>query len=205
MHDGGEGSKKPDDDQSPAEPGQGNDGGKAGCEDQGMGGGGGGAGGAGGDTPTNCNPPANPAPTNKAGYGGVGIRLPSTFHGPNCHTFAPGPLGDYYVAGGGAGGGYGSSAGPPSDPAPTTIPINNVVVQPGGYGGGGDANDWWGRSPNAPNLRMISPTSFGRNSCGGGGGAGIVGGGSPTPTPGFAAPGAWGGSGVVLIAYPVYL
>ena len=50
---------------------------------------------------------------------------------------------------------------------------------------------------------MISPTSFGRNSCGGGGGAGIVGGGSPTPTPGFAAPGAWGGSGVVLIAYPV--
>ena len=131
-------------------------------------GGGGGAGGAGG-----AGTPA------AAGVGGIGIRIPTTFHNPAVAPGpgtgpqvggglgSPGPAGGFYVAGGGGGSTEGGSFGL------------------GGYGGGGS-----GGGP-ADSPRPVAQS--GVINTGGGGGSDDNG--APTP-------GGGGGSGIVLIAYP---
>ena len=197
---GGLGNREVCDENAPV-PSQGNNGGSANCEDQAMGGGGGGAGGAGGSCPTTCNPTGQPTANRTTGAGGVGVRLPTTFHNPNGHQFAPGPAGAYYVAGGGAGGCLAGSSGPPTNPSPQSIPtgVDATLPASGGYGGGGDTNTVWISGP--PTMRnrfWHNTTAHGVNGCGGGGGAGSCGG-----PPSYQAMGGMGGSGVVLIAYPV--
>ena len=188
-------------------PGQGNDGGGnpptgLNQEDLNMAGGGGGAGGVGGSIPPGpASPPGRSTPQKKSGAGGVGVQIPTTFQNP-MQLFEPGPGGNWYVGGGGAGGFNDGTAGPNPEGQDTT------TGQPGGYGGGGDANQTFAPptnpyatpptgSPNPGGPSAISEASRGVNGCGGGGG----GGGSAGP-PSVRAIGGYGGSGVIMIAYP---
>jgi len=166
--------------------GWGNDGGnQSGSGASRCGGGGGGAGGVGG----------NGSAPDGGGNGGTGVQLPSTFRDPASSVGGTGPTsaltngdtsGKYWVAGGGGGsthhpGGHpgGSGGGAPPSISPYSTPWSG-----GGAGGKG----------NYPNF--TDPERFaknGENGTGGGGGA-SAGGGS--------LPGGFGGSGIVLIAYP---
>ena len=149
---------------------------------------GGGGGGAGGDG-------SNGSAPDGGGNGGSGVQLPSTFRDPASSVGGTGPTsaltngdtsGKYWVAGGGGGsshhpGGHpgGSGGGAPPSISPYSTPWSG-----GGAGGKG----------NYPNF--TDPERFAKNGEGGtgGGGGASAGGGS--------LPGGFGGSGLVLVAYP---
>ena len=150
-----------------------------------SGGGGGGGAGASGVNGT----------SSKAGFGGAGIQVPTTFRDPAQSFGAPGPTsnwitggdnsGKYWFAGGGGGGASGNS--------PSAIgkggAYNGSSEIPGGpWSGAGD-----GVSGNVNNGENALT-----NTGSGGGGAGAV---SHGATPG-STEGGQGGSGIVLIAYP---
>ena len=141
------------------------------------------AGGAGGNATS---------PPNIVGAGGVGIRIPATFHNPDSAPSdtsnpqpsqrggglgTPGPAGGFYVAGGGAGSTLKGAA------------TGSFAGAPGGYGGGGSSAD------------PLNPSIYGQpgvqNTGGGGGGSNS---GPPSGVEGLN--GGSGGSGIVLIAYP---
>ena len=194
-------------------PSQGNNGGGAyvsnpdgaGYENLALAGGGGGAGGVGGSVPPGPNqPPTRPAPQRVSGSGGAGIQLPTTFRNPT-QLFAPGPGGNWYVAGGGEAGFSNQDEGnsPEGD-------WDDTTGGGAGYGGGGIANNWmnWegmaGPSSPSPNGIVgvgsftMNPESRGANGTGSGGGGGrAFGPGTYSRTYG-----GWGGSGIVMIAYP---
>ena len=194
-------------------PGQGNDGGAVAQspgsggiqENLGLSGGGGGAGGAGGSPlPGPPSPPGRPAPQRVCGKGGDGIQLPTTFRNP-LQLFAPGPGGNWYVAGGGEAGFSNQDEGnsPEGD-------WDDTTGGGAGYGGGGIANNWmnWegmaGPSSPSPNGIVgvgsftMNPESRGANGTGSGGGGGR----SFGPGTYSRTYGGWGGSGIVMIAYP---
>lgn len=174
----------------PTSPPQGNPGGFGGS---GGAGGGGGAGGAGFQSgpirpptlppifPPAFIPPAEQQPINKGGDGGDGIEIPWV-----PPAYAPPLRGRYF--GGGGGGGAGTGA---------------YQIGVGGLGGGGVGQQ--NRVPNGkPESLGIDRTAASAglaNSGGGGGGSGIAG---PNP---FQDPkpvtGAAGGSGIVIIRYPI--
>jgi len=135
------------------------------------GGGGGGAGGAAGPGDRTTLKPAD----GDGGYGGIGIQLPTTFRDPTSRVGAPGPSGNYWVAGGGGGKGRstGGAGGGPGSP-------------PTGWAGGGPG-------ATSPPPGSVDGTGGLQNTGGGGGG-----GGGPTSV----GRGGSGGSGIVLIAYP---
>lgn len=191
-------------------PGQGNDGGGnpypfGGYEDLGLGGGGGGAGSAGtGVPPGPSSPPGRPAPQRVSGAAGAGVQLPTTFRNP-LQVFAPGPGGNWYVAGGGEAGYFTEGEGAaPGGPYSETTPGGRSPA------GGGKANNWmcWEGmgGPGSPSPSGIvgigsftsNPDSMGANGTGGGGGGGVTFG----PTTYSRTYGARGGSGIVMIAYP---
>ena len=166
---------------------QGNNGGTSGDV---AGGGGGGAGGAGAA-----------GSTNGGGHGGDGVQLPPTFRSPELNPTsnlervagtigAPaGPNGNYWVCGGGGGGKYNSNdSGGPGGNSPTA----NIR-----YSGGGNATYGPGHSNYAPALYRDGMAGTG------GGGAGISPNFSGGPQTDPTGAGGSGGSGVVLIAYPI--
>ena len=151
-----------------------------------VGGGGGGAGAVGSN--------AGPA---EGGDGGAGVQIPSTFRNPASSVGGAGPTsapipngfdtsGKYWVAGGGGGSSHypGPNPGGTGGGAPPSISPYNTSWSGGGAGGKG----------NYPNY--TDPNRFasnGEGGTGGGGGSSAGGGGDP---------GGFGGSGLVLIAYP---
>ena len=146
----------------------------------------GGAGGSGGDGPTSGGNATNP--NSEIGYGGLALQLPSTFQSPEMaptgpgpkQVGAPGPTGNYWIAGGGSGGMY-------SNPTPS---VTNDAKGGAGPGGGGP----YGGAGNGGYATSIDGTAASANTGSGGGG-----GGSKVPQGGD---GGAGGSGLILIAYP---
>jgi len=149
-----------------------------GVQTQGSGGGGG-AGGVG----QNANP--------QAGSGGLGIQLPTTFQDPLQDIGMPGPGGTkFWIGGGGGGARY----------AGTTNPGTNGGTGPardtgGPFAGGGNS----GVGP-VPATYLGNQGAEGWANTGGGAGGCQTSGANPPNYPGV--PGARGGSGLVLIAYP---
>ena len=151
-----------------------------------AGGGGGGAGGAG---------EAGEGPTSEGGHGGLGVQLPATFRDPAGFKFGQGPDNSYYWVAGGGGGGSGNPGGsalPRGGTGPSGAPSPRC-----GGGGGGTPYNFSSHSEDriAPNSQ---PGLMGTGGGGGGGGEGV----GPDP---FAGPraGSPGGSGILLIAYPI--
>jgi len=171
--------------------GQGNDGG-TGSESDNCAGGGGGASVAG-------FPGSHPTP-GVEGCGGNGVQLPSGFRSPTLAPSngaglgAPGPGGNFWVAGGGSSL-YGIWSG------------NDFSPRVAGYGGGGKGifggspGAPWSGHPQYPTLgpQMDNkPGEPGMMGSGGGGGAGPDG----SPPTGTDVGGGHGGSGLVVIRYP---
>ena len=160
------------------------------------GGGGGGAGGVGGNSSQADGRNNN----NVSGPGGNGVRLPTTFRDPKA-LYYPGPLGNWYVAGGGAGGAVLGPHGSPGNPTRGNP----------GYGGGGKANDYPSYPPPSnpgpqqptwsPYL-WCNPEANGKMGSGSGGGGGCFAEYDPTNNQGSGSLGGNGGSGLVMIAYP---
>ena len=139
-----------------------------------CGAGGGGAGGAGGR--------GSDAPGNRSeaqiltdGLGGVGLQVPATFQNPAVEYDGVHPDAKWYLAGGGGGGLF--------NPSPKINPDR------GGKGGGGRGG---GGEPGIPGSKGHAGLT---NTGGGGGGAGSF-------NDNTVFTGGFGGSGVVLIAYP---
>ena len=171
-----------------AQPGgtYGNDGGAGVQSPYVAGGGGGGAGGAGEN---------GEGPTSEGGHGGLGVQLPATFRDPAGFKFGQGPDDSYYwVCGGGAGGS--GNPGGSNVPRGGTGPSGAPSPRCGG-GGGGTPSGY-----SSPTEDRVAPNSSpGLMGTGGGGG----GGGETVGTQPFRGPraGSPGGSGIVLIAYPI--
>jgi hypothetical protein len=115
-----------------------------------------------------------------AAHGGIGKQVPATFRnplsapGPNGGGLGfPGPSGSYWLAGGGGGGGWSATA---------------------GGSGGGPGGPYAGAGSGGPSSSPSDGFAAKENSGSGGGGGGE----NPDPF----SPGASGGSGIVLIAYP---
>ena len=177
-------------------------------------GGGGGAGGAGlaGDSPTN--------PT-KAGPGGAGVQLPSTFRDSTTCVFGakgPGSSEDTGSSWGWLGGGGGGGAMYPQSSLPTsapkygtggaapqsTPPAETTYRQPDSYAGGGGGSGWGGPTSYDPTgTATSSDPYYGRGRaqmglCGTGGGGGGCG---PQGLEASMGSGP-GGPGILIIAYP---
>ena len=147
--------------------------------------GGGGGGGAGIVDPGPYTSTGEPGQGATGGRGGRAKNIPTTFQDPTNPYGADGPGGatEFWVAGGGGGGGWsptgGGQAGGGCMPGGSTDP----------RGGAGNGNGSTGTSsPEGPGGGFP-----GADNTGGGGGAGS----SHTP-----APGGYGGSGIVFVAYP---
>jgi len=125
------------------------------------------------------------------GSGGLGIQLPTTFQDPSQNIGMPGPGGSrFWIGGGGGGASYGG----------VNAPGTNGGTGPGGntggpYAGGGNA----GAGP-VPASYLGNQGAEGWANTGGGGGGSHLSSANPPTYPG--APGARGGSGIVIIAYP---
>ncbi len=151
-----------------------------------AGSGGGGAGGA-GQPASQC---ADPVVI--GAKGGVGVQLPATFRDPVSTVGGPGPGSNFWVAGGGAGGAFWpGTAGAAAEGAggggiDGAAPFGTSSPYAGG-GAGGFGNPVLGT--------LCNGKSGWANTGGGGGGAG-------TKNPGSGI-GGQGGSGIVLIAYPI--
>jgi len=138
----------------------------------------GGGGGGAGVAPGGVGETAQPT---RGGNGGRGVQLPTTFRDPAQTIGAIGPGGEYFwVAGGGGGGendtsyaGYGGN-GPQ--------PVSTISTQ--NYAGGGRGES----RPEPFDTTQLEINGL-ANTGGGGGGACTM-------------PGGYGGSGIVLIAYP---
>ena len=155
----------------------GNDGGTgyAGGSGANAGGGGGGAGSAG---------VGNPSPDANRSRGGAGLQAPATFRDPASSVGFPGSSGTFWFAGGGGGGSEPNYAPGAYRGAGGGAPVGTSYA---GAGIGGRVNDHPVDSANA-----ASSAEANSGSGGGGGGYESSNGG----------PGAQGGSGIVLIAYP---
>jgi hypothetical protein len=141
-----------------------------------TGGGGGGAGGSGGNSSGTAG-----------GAGGLGVQLPTTFRDPRSSVGVPGPgPSTWWVAGGGGGA------------------VNDAAPGSAGEGGGSG-----GPYAGAGEGGAVDPTGLaaagtpGWQGTGGGGGAGACN--NPDPTIGGqpAGNGGMGGSGLVIVAYPI--
>lgn len=134
----------------------------------------GGAGGGGGAGGAGTSP--GPTTTHGGGPGGAGIQLPTTFQNPENIVGTP----TFYVAGGGGGEAM------PNPGYPSAYRTGGT----GGSGGGGDGAD----TPTSG----VGPTAAQQGTGSGGGAGGNIMPGNP-----YEGNGGTGGSGVVLIAYPI--
>ena len=158
----------------PTSPPQGN---PSGTSANNSGAGGGGAGAAGGPAI------ANPSPDQRAGSGGIGVRVPTTFRDPSQTIGFPGPGSTTgWFAGGGGGGAN-----------PAQIPGAPGRGKGGTWNGSSDESGgpYAGAGPGVPSSGPTLPHNAEAGSGSGGGG-----GQSPNVY------GSAGGSGIVLIAYP---
>ena len=159
---------------TPATPGQGNPGGNyGGAGSRGAGGGGAGAGGGSPISPTS------------GGYGGHGIQMPASFQAPFVNIGHTGHApGNHYVAGGGGGGGQPSGSG-----------VFGGIYNGSTVEGSGPWLSGAGRGNNgAEPIAVVNADGYvdAKQSTGSGGGGGYAG-----------LRAGNGGSGVVLIAYPI--
>ena len=134
----------------------------------------GGAGGAGATGSSNNN--------DTVAHGGIGIQLPATFRDPISSVGAPGPSGNYWVAGGGGGGA--------STPTQT---FGEGGGAGGPYAGAGPAGDGEWYAPGVPYATGQGTGIDAKANSGSGGGGNSV--------ASFRDCGK-GGSGIVLVAYP---
>ena len=142
-----------------------------------AGGGGGGAGGGGVGAASGLG-------NSVRSQGGAGLQSPATFQDPKSNVGFPGSSGGFWFAGGGGGGSEPNFSGGAYQGSGGAAPLGNSYA---GAGIGGRVND----------ERMSVPTAAQdakANSGSGGGGGGY--------TSSNGGPGAHGGSGIVLIAYP---